>query len=178
MNSMKFIIVGRNIEVTPALRSTVEEKIGKLGKYFNPDTEVHVTLSVEKERQKIEVTIPVKGNIIRSEQVSNDMYVSIDLVEEIIERQLKKYKTKIVDKHQAGGSFSKMYVENDYVDEEEVRIVRTKRFDIKPMYPEDACIQMELLGHSFFVFINAETDQVNVVYKRKGNTYGLIEPEV
>lgn len=178
MNSMKFIIVGRNIEVTPALRSTVEEKIGKLGKYFNPDTEVHVTLSVEKERQKIEVTIPVKGNIIRSEQVSNDMYVSIDLVEEIIERQLKKYKTKIVDKHQAGGSFSKMYVENDYVDEEEVRIVRTKRFDIKPMYPEDACIQMELLGHSFFVFINAETDQVSVVYKRKGDTYGLIEPEV
>ena len=178
MNSMKFIIVGRNIEVTPALRSTVEEKIGKLGKYFNPDTEVHVTLSVEKERQKIEVTIPVKGNIIRSEQVSNDMYVSIDLVEEIIERQLKKYKTKNVDKHQAGGSFSKMYVENDYVDEEEVRIVRTKRFDIKPMYPEDACIQMELLGHSFFVFINAETDQVNVVYKRKGDTYGLIEPEV
>lgn len=99
-------------------------------------------------------------------------------MEEIIERQLKKYKTKIVDKHQAGGSFSKMYVENDYVDEEEVRIVRTKRFDIKPMYPEDACIQMELLGHSFFVFINAETDQVNVVYKRKGDTYGLIEPEV
>ncbi len=178
MNSMKFIIVGRNIEVTPALKSTVEEKIGKLGKYFNPDTEVHVTLSVEKERQKIEVTIPVKGNIIRSEQVSNDMYVSIDLVEEIIERQLKKYKTKIVDKHQSGGSFSKMYMENEYVDEEEVRIVRTKRFDIKPMYPEDACIQMELLGHNFFVFINAETDQVNVVYKRKGDTYGLIEPEV
>ncbi|MDE7354119.1 MAG: ribosome-associated translation inhibitor RaiA [Acetatifactor sp.] len=175
---MKFIIVGRNIEVTPALKSTVEEKIGKLGKYFNPDTEVHVTLSVEKERQKIEVTIPVKGNIIRSEQVSNDMYVSIDLVEEIIERQLKKYKTKIVDKHQSGGSFSKMYMENEYVDEEEVRIVRTKRFDIKPMYPEDACIQMELLGHNFFVFINAETDQVNVVYKRKGDTYGLIEPEV
>ncbi|MDE6168636.1 MAG: HPF/RaiA family ribosome-associated protein, partial [Acetatifactor sp.] len=110
--------------------------------------------------------------------VSNDMYVSIDLVEEIIERQLKKYKTKIVDKHQSGGSFSKMYMENEYVDEEEVRIVRTKRFDIKPMYPEDACIQMELLGHNFFVFINAETDQVNVVYKRKGDTYGLIEPEV
>ena len=175
---MNLVISGKNLDITEGLRSAVEEKIGKLGKYFNPDTEVHVTLSVEKERQKIEVTIPVKGNIIRSEQVSNDMYVSIDLVEEIIERQLKKYKTKIVDKHQAGGSFSKMYVENDYVDEEEVRIVRTKRFDIKPMYPEDACIQMELLGHSFFVFINAETDQVNVVYKRKGDTYGLIEPEV
>ena len=107
---MKFIIVGRNIEVTPGLRAAVEEKIGKLDKYFNPDTEVHVTLSVEKERQKIEVTIPVKGSIIRSEQVSNDMYVSIDLVEEIIERQLKKYKNKIVDKQQAAASFSKAYV--------------------------------------------------------------------
>ena len=178
MISMKFIIVGRNIEVTPGLRAAVEEKIGKLDKYFNPDTEVHVTLSVEKDCQKIEVTIPVKGSIIRSEQVSNDMYVSIDLVEEIIERQLKKYKNKIVDKQQAVASFSKAYVENDYTDDEEIKIVRTKKFDIKPMYPEDACIQMELLGHSFFVFCNAETDQVNVVYKRKGDTYGLIEPEV
>ena len=178
MISMKFIIVGRNIEVTPGLRAAVEEKIGKLDKYFNPDTEVHVTLSVEKDRQKIEVTIPVKGSIIRSEQVSNDMYVSIDLVEEIIERQLKKYKNKIVDIQQAVASFSKAYVENDYTDDEEIKIVRTKKFDIKPMYPEDACIQMELLGHSFFVFCNAETDQVNVVYKRKGDTYGLIEPEV
>ena len=123
------------------------------------------------------MTIPVKGNIIRSEQVSSDMYVSIDLVEEIIERQLKKYKTKIVDKQQAAESFSQMYVDNNYTDDEEVKIVRTKKFDIKPMYPEDACIQMELLGHSFYVFINAETDQVNVVYKRKGDTYGLIEPE-
>lgn len=175
---MKFIIVGRNLEVTPALKSAVEDKIGKLAKYFNPDTEVHVTLSVEKDRQKIEVTIPVKGNIIRSEQVSSDMYVSIDLVEEIIERQLKKYKTKIVDKQQTAESFSQMYVDNNYMEDEEVKIVRTKKFDIKPMYPEDACIQMELLGHSFYVFINAETDQVNVVYKRKGSTYGLIEPEV
>ena len=177
MISMKFIIVGRNIEVTPGLRAAVEEKIGKLDKYFNPDTEVHVTLSVEKDRQKIEVTIPVKGSIIRSEQVSNDMYVSIDLVEEIIERQLKKYKNKIVDKQQAVASFSKAYVENDYTDDEEIKIVRTKKFDIKPMYPEDACIQMELLGHSFFVFSNAETDEVNVVYKRKDGSFGLIEPE-
>ena len=174
---MKFVIIGRNIEVTEGLRDAVEDKIGKLEKYFNPGTEVHVTLSVEKDRQKIEVTIPVKGSIIRSEQVSNDMYVSIDLVEEVIERQLKKYKNKIVDKHQSGGDFSQLFLENDYMEEEEIKIVRTKKFDIKPMYPEDACIQMELLGHSFFVFINAETDQVNVVYKRKGDTYGLIETE-
>lgn len=174
---MKFVIVGRNIDVTPGLRSAIEEKIGKLDKYFNPDTEVHVTLSVEKDRQKIEVTIPVKGSIIRSEQVSNDMYVSIDLVEEIIERQMKRYKAKIVDKHHGTETFSQMYLDNDYTDEEEVKIVRMKKFGIKPMYPEDACIQMELLGHNFFVFCNAETDQVNVVYKRKGDTYGLIEPE-
>ncbi|MDE6687922.1 MAG: ribosome-associated translation inhibitor RaiA, partial [Lachnospiraceae bacterium] len=169
---MKFIIVGKNIEVTEGLKSAVEDKIGKLEKYFTPDTEVHVTLSVEKERQKIEVTIPVKGNIIRSEQVSSDMYISIDLVEEIIERQLKKYKTKLVDQQQNASFFKQEYIDKDFMDEEEIKIIRTKRFDIKPMYPEDACVQMELLGHNFYVFCNAETEQVNVVYKRKGNTYG------
>ena len=174
---MKYIIVGKNIEVTPGLRSAVEDKIGKLERYFTEETEVPVTLSVEKERQKIEVTIPVKGNIIRSEQVSNDMYVSIDLVEEIIERQLKKYKNKLVDQKQSAGFFRQEYIDKEYMDDEEIRIIRSKKFDIKPMYPEDACIQMELLGHSFYVFCNAETEQINVVYKRKGNTYGLIEPE-
>ncbi len=174
---MNIIIAGKNIEVTPGLRTAVEEKIGKLEKYFTSDAEIHVTLSVEKERQKIEVTIPVKGSIIRSEQVSNDMYVSIDLVEEIIERQLKKYKNKLVGQKQSANYFKKEFIEKEYMDEEDVKIIRTKKFDIKPMYPEDACIQMELLGHNFFVFCNAETDQVNVVYKRKGNTYGLIEPE-
>ncbi len=178
MSGMKFVIVGKNIEVTQGLKAAVEEKIGKLERYFNPETEIHVTLSVEKERQKIEVTIPVKGSIIRSEQVSNDMYVSIDLVEEIIERQIKKYKNKLIDQKQSAGFFKQEFIEKDYMDDEEVKIIRTKKFDIKPMYPEDACVQMELLGHSFFVFFNAETEQVNVVYKRKGNTYGLIEPEV
>ena len=175
---MNLVISGKNLDITEGLRSAIEEKIGKLERYFTDTTEVHVTLSVEKDRQKIEVTIPVKGNIIRSEQVSNDMYVSIDLVEEVIERQLRKYKNKIVDKQQAAASFQKAYLDKDYEEDEEVKIIRTKKFDIKPMYPEDACVQMELLGHNFFVFCNAETDQVNVVYKRKGNTYGLIEPEV
>ena len=102
---MKFIISGKNITVTEGLKTAVQDKLSKLERYFTPDTEVVVTLSVEKERQKIEVTIPVKGNIIRSEQVSNDMYVSIDLVEEVIERQLRKYKNKIVDKQQAAANF-------------------------------------------------------------------------
>lgn len=174
---MKFIIIGRNIDITEGLKSAVQEKLGKLERYFTPETEIHVTLSVEKDRQKIEVTIPVKGNIIRSEQVSSDMYVSIDLVEEVIERQLRKYKTKIVNQQQAGGNFQKEFVEDEFLEDEEVNIIRTKKFGTKPMYPEDACVQMELLGHNFYVFRNAETDEVNVVYKRKGNTYGLIEPE-
>lgn len=174
---MKFVISGKNIDVTEGLKSAVEDKLGKLEKYFTSDTEVIVTLSVEKERQKIEVTIPVKGNIIRSEQVSSDMYVSIDLVEEIIERQLRKYKNKIIDKKQSAG-FQPEFVEKDFEDDgNEIKIIRTKKFGFKPMYPEDACVQMELLGHNFFVFLNAETEEVNVVYKRKGNTYGLIEPD-
>ena len=178
MISMKFIIVGRNIEVTPGLRAAVEEKIGKLDKYFNPDTEVHVTLSVEKDRQKIEVTIPVKGSIIRSEQVSNDMYVSIDLVEEVIERQLKKYRTKLVTKQQSAASvFKQDFLDAASDDDEEIKIIRSKKFDMKPMYPEDACVQMELLGHDFFVFINADTEDFSVVYKRKDGNYALIEPE-
>ena len=175
---MRFVIVGRNIEVTDGLKEAVEEKLGKLDRFFAPDTEVKVTLSVEKERQKIEVTIPVKGSIIRSEQVSNDMYVSIDLVEEVIERQLKKYKNKLIDKQQDAAAFAQEYIDKEYVDDDaDVKIIRTKRFDVKPMDPEEACVQMELLGHSFYVFFNSETEQINVVYKRKGNTYGLIDPE-
>uniref|UniRef100_UPI0040568B6D ribosome hibernation-promoting factor, HPF/YfiA family n=1 Tax=Agathobacter sp. TaxID=2021311 RepID=UPI0040568B6D len=176
---MRITISGRNIELTEGLKNAVEEKLGKLEKYFKPDTDVYVTMSVEKERQKIEVTIPTKGHMIRSEQESSDMYVSIDLAQEAIEKQLLKYRNKIVSKKlNAAASFKAEYMDETVEEEEEeVNIVRTKRYDLKPMYPEDACIQMELLGHDFFVFVNAETDAVNVVYKRKGNTYGIIEPE-
>ena len=175
---MRIKITGRNIELTEGLKAAVEDKLNKLEKYFTPDTDVYVTLSVEKERQKVEVTIPVKGNYIRSEQVSDDMYVSIDLVEEVIERQLKKYRTKLVTRQQSAASvFKKDFLEEQSEEDEEIKIIRTKKFDMKPMYPEDACVQMELLGHDFYVFINAETEDVNVVYKRKDNTYGLIEPE-
>ena len=183
---MKFIISGKNIEVTSGLRDTIEQKLGKLERYFTPETEIIVTLSVEKDRQKIEVTIPVKGNIIRSEQTSNDMYVSIDLVEEIIERQLRKYKNKLVARSQghpaassSGNNFKKEFFESEEEssEDDEIRIVKMKKFGVKPMFPEDACIQMDLLGHNFFVFCNAETDEVNVVYKRKDGAFGLIEPE-
>ncbi len=174
---MKFTIRGKNMEVTDNLRKVIQDKLGKLERYFTSDTEIYVTLSVEKERQKIEVTIPVRGNIIRSEQVSNDMYVSIDLVEEVIERQLRRYKEKIIDRNQEGSNFRQEYIEKESEPMDEIQIIRTKHFGMKPMYPEDACIQMELLGHSFFMFRNAETEEVNVVYKRKGGTYGLIEPD-
>lgn len=174
---MKFIIIGKNIDVTPGLKEAVENKLGKLERYFTPDTEIHVTLSVQRERQKIEVTIPVKGGIIRSEQESSDMYVSIDLVEEIIERQMKKYKNKLIDKKQSAQAFSALFLNEEVPADEEIQIVKAKRFAMKPMDPEEACVQMELLGHNFYVFLNAESEQVNVVYKRKGNTYGLIEPE-
>ena len=176
-DGMRYLISGKGISVTEGLKSAIYDKIGKLERYFAPSTEIHVTLSVEKERQKIEVTIPMKGNIVRAEQTSDDMYVSIDLVEDIIERQLRKYKNKLIDQKQSGGSFTTEFLQDENEEEENIHIVRTKRFAMKPMDPEEACVQMELLGHSFYVFRNAETDEVNVVYKRKGNSYGLIEPE-
>ena len=175
---MQFIISGKSLNITEGLRSAVNDKLGKLEKYFTPETEVHVTLSVEKERQKIEVTIPMKGNILRAEQVSSDMYASIDMVVDVIERQLKKYKKKLTEHKQAAISFNESFLyDKEYEEEEKITIFRSKKFEMKPMDAEEACVQMELLGHSFFAFRNANTDEINVVYKRKGNTYGLIEPE-
>ena len=174
---MKITISGKNIEVTEGLRAAVEDKLSKLEKYFTPDTACKVTLSVEKDRQKMEVTIPMKGHIIRAEQQSDDMYVTIDLVVDIIEAQLKKYRKKLIDKQQNTESLRREFVEEDAADDEEIRIVRVKKFGMKPMFPEDACVQMELLGHNFFVFSNAQTGEVNVVYKRADRSYGLFEPE-
>ncbi|MDF2801450.1 MAG: hypothetical protein K0S61_1353 [Anaerocolumna sp.] len=174
---MRYIISGKNIDVTEGLKTAVYEKIGKLERYFTPDTEIHVTMNVEKDRQKIEVTIPMKGSMVRAEQTSNDMYVSIDLVEEVIERQLRKYKNKLIQQKQAAISLNQEFMEDTVSEDDGIKIFRTKRFAIKPMDPEEACLQMELLGHNFFVYRNADTEEVNVVYKRKGNTYGLIEPE-
>ena len=175
---MKFKITGRNINVTEGLKNQVEKKLNKLAKFFSPDTTALVTLSVQKDIQTIEVTIPVKGSIIRAEEGSTDMYVSIDLVEEIIERQIRRHRKKLIDKTQHADAFSSLFAEEEIADEEEeIKIVKIKKFDFKPMDPEEACLQMELLGHNFFVFKNAETDETCVVYKRKGDTYGLIEPE-
>ena len=174
---MNYIISGKNIDVTEGLKNAVYDKLSKLEKYFAEDAVAQVTFSVEKDRQKIEVTIPMKGHIIRAEQVSDDMYVSIDLVLEVIERQVNRHKKKLIDKEQNAAHLSQSFIEADDFEDEDIQIIRSKKFAMKPMDPEEACVQMELIGHNFFVFRNSETDEVNVVYKRKGNTYGLIEPE-
>ena len=177
---MKYVITGRNLEVSDELRSYVEKKFGKLDNYFSDDTEIHVTLSQQREDAKVEVTIPMRGPTIRAEETSTDMYASIDLLKDVVEGQLRKNRKKLIDRKKNKPSFSSYFMENyedEDVQEESIKIVRTKQFAIKPMDPEEACFQMDMSGHSFYVFWNADTDQVNVVYKRKDGNYGLIEPE-
>ena len=162
---MKFSITGRTISLTEGLKNMVEKKLGKLDKFFQADTPCNVTLSTQK------------GSVIRAEESTEDMYQSIDLVVDVLERQIRKYKDKLVARHQSSSFTPEFLEEQESYDEEEIKIVRTKQIDLKPMTPEEACLQMELLGHNFFVFLNGDTGKVNVVYKRKAKSYGLIEPE-
>ena len=174
---MRYIIYGKNLEVTEGLKQAVHDKFSKLEKFFTPETEVQVTLSVQKDNQIVEATIPMKGTILRVEPNSTDMYVSIDMAVDLLERMIRKYKTKISKYGKGELKFNDEFMEEDVDNHETVTITKSKRFAIKPMDVEEACVQMELLGHNFFVFRNAETFEVNVVYKRKDKTYGLIEPE-
>lgn len=175
---MKVIISGKHMDVTNALKEHVKKKIGKLEKYFKDITEVQVTLSVEKERHIVEVTIHVNGIILRGEEATGDMYASIDMVVDKLEKQIEKYKTKLYKKYRKSFRFNDVEMQSTkHQDNGEPQIVKTKRFAIKPMPVEEAVLQMDLLGHDFFVFTNADTEEVNVVYKRKDGNYGLIEPE-
>ncbi len=174
---MRYSIYGKNLEVTDGLKDAINNKFSKLDKFFTKDTEVQITLSILREEQKVEAMIPMKGNILRAEQASKDMYVSIEKVVEVLERMIRKYKTKISHTGKGSGQFSESFMDEDVEAPESIVISRSKRFAIKPMDVEEACVQMELLGHSFFVFRNSGTFEVNVVYKRKDGTYGLIEPE-
>ena len=175
---MKIVVRGKNFEVTDALREWVEKKLGKIEKYFNNLKEVQVVLVVNRDRHRAEVTIPLDGIVLRGEEETGDMYSSVDMVIDKLEKQIKKYKTKI-DKKLKNGSIKDLQLpqENLETGYEEPKIVRTKRFAIKPMPVEEAILQMNLIGHNFFVFRNSETDMVNVVYQRKDGNYGLIEPE-
>lgn len=175
---MKFNIVGRNVNVSDRTKKQIEKKLGKLSKFFPDDVVANVTLSRLREDQTVEVTIPLKNTMIRAEETSNDLYASIDLSEEVLERQIKKHRTKLIDKTQNADSLSELFnYDEEGIDEEEIRIEKVKRFDFKPMSPEEACLEMDLLGHNFFVYRDAETAETCVVYKRNNGTYGLIEPE-
>ena len=181
---MKYTILGRNMEVTEGLREYIEKKFSKLDHYFSSDTEVNVTLSKQRGEEKVEVTIPLRGTTIHAEESTNDMYQTIDILKDVVERQLRRNRKKIIDRKQSKQSFSDVLIEDlmseepeENVEEEEIRIVRSKRFEMKPMTPEEACFQMEMSGHAFYMFRNAEDEQIAVVYKRKDGDYGLIEQE-
>ncbi len=154
-----------------------------MDRYFEAPltSEVNVTLSVTKNKHGIEVTIPLQGTMLRAEEKKNeDMYASIDLVVDKLERQIRKYKTKINRKFRQEGSLKSLLKEEGGAvkvleEDDELEVVRTKRFTLKPMDVEEAVLQMNMIGHSFFVFANAESKEVNVVYKRSDGKYGLIE---
>lgn len=177
---MRISISGKNLEISDYLRDLVEKKVSKLERYFPQAAEAQVTLSVEKNRHIVEVTIPHEGIIIRGEEVTGDMYASIDNVLDKLEKQIIRHRTRLEKKLRAdafrheeplfGGSYSEP-------EDEGPRIVRTKRFNIKPVTEEEAMMQLELLGHSFYVFVNADTNRINVLYKRNDGNFGLIEPE-
>ncbi|MDA8097313.1 MAG: ribosome-associated translation inhibitor RaiA [Desulforudis sp.] len=171
---MRVNVRGKNIQVTDALHDHVEKKVGKLERFFNNFGDAQVTLTVEKDIHRVEVTIPLNGMILRGEEATHDMYASVDLVVDKLEKQLERFKGKLIRRG------TKLNIPGDLEElppEEPFKIVRTKRFMMKPMPAEEAVMQMNLLGHSFFVFTNADSDEVNVVYKRNDGNYGLIEPE-
>lgn len=175
---VRFDVRGKNLEVTEALREYVEKRLSKLEKFIEDIREAQVTLGVEGDSHKVEVTIPLNGMILRGEEESKDMYSSIDMVVEKLEKQIDKYKTKLYKRYRGAGLKKGLVSEVEAAREEAEpsKIVKTKRFALKPMDVEEAIMQMDLLGHSFFVFYNAETEEVNVVYKRNDGNYGLIEP--
>jgi putative sigma-54 modulation protein len=172
---MKIQVRGRNMDTTDALKDYIGKRLGKLDKYIDNLGDAQVTMAVERGFHRIEVTIPINGMILRGEESTGDMYASTDLVVEKLEKQIEKYKGKL---QKRGARYVNDQRKPPAVPEDdEPRLVRTKRFAIKPMPVEEAVLQMNLLGHNFFVFSNADTEQVNVVYKRKDGNYGLIEPE-
>jgi len=176
---MKVNIYGKNMQLTEALKEATIRKIKRLDKFFQQDIEAKVVLSFEKKIQKVEVTIPFNGRIVRVEESSDDMYNSIDEAVESLEQQIRKHKTKLQDKRHASESIKFENIEPlEESDDDEFKVVKTKRFAIKPMNIEEAILQMDLLRHNFFVFLNSDSEEVNVVYKRKDDNYGLIEPEL
>jgi len=176
---MQLFVKGRNLEVTDALRTYAEEKVQRMSKYFDGIVSGNVVLSVEKHRQIAEVTLRVRDLTIRGEESTDDLYSSIDLVAEKLERQILRYKERIAAHadHSTFREERQPFREPVATPPDELRVVKTKRFAVKPAQVDEAILQMDLLGHNFYVFRNASTDEVNVVYRRRDGRYGLIEPE-
>ena len=174
---MQLSVKGRNLEITPAIRAYAEEKLSRLTRYLENIVSMHVVLSVNKHRQITEVTLRVRDLTIRAEDESDDLYSSIDLVAEKLERQILRYKERIMAHAARGGNRGGRAVALAPTGEEEPKVVKTKRFAVKPATVDEAILQMNLLGHNFYVFRNAATEEVNVIYRRRDGHYGLIEPE-
>jgi putative sigma-54 modulation protein len=179
---MKITVRGKNIEATPALVDYAEKKLSKLDKHFDDTTEVVAVLSVIREEHIVEVTVNLNGLMLRGEESTGDMYASIDMVIEKLERQVKKYKTRMNKSLRSRGMrvMSEKHAVTELeerMEEDAPRVVKTKRFSLKPMSVEEAILQMDLLGHNFFVFASADSESVSVVYRRRDGHYGLIEPE-
>ncbi len=176
---MKMNYTGKNMDVTDALRDVTEKKLSKLDKYFQTDVSGNVTFGTEKNRKIIEVTINLPGTILRAEESSDDMYASIDKAIDVLERQVRKHKTKLQKRYKNSETIRFENVPSPTKEDEEDKptLVKRKRFGLKPMSTDEAILQMELLRHNFFVFMDAETEDVTVVYKRKDGNYGLIEPD-
>ncbi len=180
---MKITVIGKNMQVKDSLRTMTEAKLSRFDKFFESNVDVHATLGHIKEMQTAEITIFLKnGVILRAESSDRDMETAIDDVIEKLLRQVRKHKTNIEKRFRKNVSIRYEEVESELDEKDpfadEPKIVRSKRFALKPMVPEEAVLQMEMLGHNFFVFLNAETEEVNVVYTRKNGDYGLIEPEL
>ena len=178
---MKFNIIGRRYDLTDKIKDYVEKKLGKLDKFFKDESKARVVIGTIKDNDYIEATIYAGGMMYRAEASDKEILAAIDKIVDVIERQIRKNKTRLEKKIKRDATLDNMLISGTtYTEGEETKefeIVKTKRFTVKPMSSEEAILQMNLLGHNFFVFRNAETEEVNVVYKRKGNTYGLIEPE-
>ena len=176
VKDMRISISGKNLEVSDYMRETAEKKLNKLSKFFPQDADAQVSLAVEKNRHIVEVTVPYEGRIVRAEETSGDMYASLDNVVNKLEKQVQRFRTR-QDRRRKSGEVIADYapVAEEEKEAFKPRIARTKKFDIRPMSEEEAMLQMEMLGHSFFVFENAETGEVNVLYVRKDGNYGLIE---
>lgn len=178
---MKIIISGKKLELTDGIKTAIEEKIGRLERYLNPETEVKVTVSAKKSTQKIEVTIiPISGPIIRAEDSEENLYAAIDVVYDKLKKQIRRYKSKLQDRHQYKEESIRFQTDENYEEDDEsldIVIERRKKFDMKPMSPEEAVLQMELIEHGFYMFRNLDSDEISIVYRREDGGYGLIEHE-